>query len=201
MAKLGKETRNRRVVLIQLPFFVCTGVDVPFEILLGSTCSDVDKFISTAQKRKLQVSFDLSNQWADEIVLPGLNFQCCVHFCVFMVSTDWIEFDSSSVNSFKCCVLTGASGFLGSFILKELLVRGCRVRALVRSEKKLRNDVERYKVCFVGFVFRRFVVSQRAKKRLPLTGVLLKCLRAIWGCAILVFRTRDFRRWERRLIV
>jgi thioester reductase-like protein len=83
----------------------------------------------------------------------------CLHG---FLSTDEIEFGSSSVNLLKCCVLTGASGFLGSFILKELLVQGCRVRALVRSEKKLRNDVERYKVGRI--FFGRFVVSQKAKK-------------------------------------
>ncbi len=61
------------IVLLHNAITAKLGVTVPFEILLGSSVADVDKFIARAQTRRIQVSFDVdaSDQWASEITLPG----------------------------------------------------------------------------------------------------------------------------------
>ncbi len=45
---------------------------------------------------------------------------------------------------FSCAFLTGATGFLGIHILKELIDAGLKVYCLVRSEKKLLKQIEYY---------------------------------------------------------
>ena len=47
-------------------------------------------------------------------------------------------------NSISCVLLTGATGYLGSHILRELLKRKLRVICLVRNEERLQNILQYY---------------------------------------------------------
>ena len=54
------------------------------------------------------------------------------------------KFGVPGVPSYKTALITGATGFLGVHILKNLAGSGIRVFALVRNERKLRKQLEYY---------------------------------------------------------
>lgn len=51
---------------------------------------------------------------------------------------------SAKAEDYKCVLLTGATGFLGIHILKELVDRKIKIYCLVRDEKRLEKQIEYY---------------------------------------------------------
>lgn len=139
------------VVLFQNTIVSKLGVNVPFDVLLGLGVGEVDRFIAKAQTRRMQthVAMEADNDiFEKDINLPGLFFLISSILFDVCVAESIVFRSSASVEQSHEVVLTGASGFLGCFILRELLMRNPHVvvRALVRSKEKLKDDVQKYGV-------------------------------------------------------
>ena len=74
----------------------------------------------------------------------------------------------TSIYSSNTILVTGASGFIGTWIVDILLKRGYKVRAAVRAEAKGQHLLETFKnygnkleLCVVGDIVKVCVLTQR----------------------------------------
>ncbi len=108
------------------------GLRVPFA-MLAAPVGELDAFVTRNQLRRLTDSIGMAGEesWEDEILLPE----------------DLVFTKARQVAKPKHVFLTGASGFLGTYVLAKLLNDPqAIVIALVRSEARLKEAVKHYRL-------------------------------------------------------
>ncbi len=130
--------------------------DAVKELLSLSTLSMTDNFFAVGGDSLNAVELALSLNVSPQIVYDNPFLYALAGKLVIKEETEAdgisdinelilnTESQQSEIRDYSCVLLTGATGFLGIHILKELINAGLKVYCLVRSEKKLLSQIEYY---------------------------------------------------------